>query len=258
MRHRGASTSRNCFWTFFINSGVVKNIISWAMRCVRLVIKSSVILSWLVAYLGHWKLLVPFLFYFYFCLTLHFVVSMLPPLFLLLVGHEFRDPLAFPVSLYVVEYDNYLNSRCFASMSEFVFALTIPDRNNVARVTSFGALVKRWLQCSGCSTSILSCARYDLGMPFICGDDVENERALWDMIWLYSRRDILEVHFYFVMLRRLYHLLYVIDRLDYWWPDWAFERLLRIHQRPLTVSCHNVKIFAVRPVSSPAYNIITP
>lgn len=52
---------------------------------------------------------------------------------------EFHDPPPFAVSECVREYTDYLDSRQFETMCRSGVALTILDRNKIARVTFVGA-----------------------------------------------------------------------------------------------------------------------
>lgn len=84
--------------------------------------------------------------------------------------------------------------------------------------------------------------------PFsLCYEEGEYERMLWDLIPLYSGRDVPKVSLPLSMLHRPFYLLYVIDHLDYWYCDCAFECRFHTHKRPLKVGWHNVEIFAILP-----------
>lgn len=71
-------------------------------------------------------------------------------------GPEFRGRPPFPISWYVREYVNFLDSGFFAAIRERVVELTICDRNKLDRVTSAGSWVKQWLSYGDWDSSILA------------------------------------------------------------------------------------------------------
>lgn len=85
----------------------------------------------------------------------------------------------------------------------------------------------------------------EVDMPFVrCHDEVEFECALWGLIQLYYKREIPDVPLLLVVLRRLFHLFYLIDRLEYWWRDRMFDSRICAHWYSLMAVWHNVEIFS--------------
>lgn len=142
-------------------------------------------------------------------------------------------------------------------MRESFIALTILDRNNINEKTTVGAWVRQWWHCSGRCISVSHCLSSKAYMAFVCCDEeVEYQRAMWDLTWSYFGRDVLEVFLSLIVLRRPFHLFYLIERLEYWWHDFEFKYHLRTKQRLLMVDWHKVEISAVHPASHPVHCVM--
>lgn len=77
---------------------------------------------------------------------------------------------------------------------------------------------------------VVRCVRPEAYMTFVCCyKEIEYERALWDFFQSYCGRDVPEVCLPLVLVRHLFHLVYLIDALDFWCRDCAFECRLHRH-----------------------------
>lgn len=67
-------------------------------------------------------------------------------------------------------------------------------------------------------------------MPFACCyEKVEYARALYHLIQSCSGHDFQEEYFSLIVVGRPFHLFSLIDLLDSWWRDGAFECRLHTH-----------------------------
>lgn len=91
-----------------------------------------------------------------------------------------------------------------------------------------------------------------------CCEEVEFERALWDLLRSYPGRDVPEVYLSSVLPRSPFHLFYLLVQLDYWCRAGVFECNLHTHQRPLMVCWHKVEIFAISAAYRPEHYVMAP
>lgn len=96
-------------------------------------------------------------------------------------------------------------------------------------------------------------------MSFVsCYEKVDHERALRNVIGSYSARNIPEVSFGLVLIRRPSYLFYLIARLDYWRPDCAFACPCGTHQRQLLMGEHKTEIFPAPRASRHLHDVTVP
>lgn len=87
---------------------------------------------------------------------------------------EFRDLLAFPVTRYVHEYVNYLDSRRFPAVHE-----SGADCNNITGVPFVGACVKQRLHCGSQGMSVSQFISSGAYAPFLrCYGEVDYQWVL--------------------------------------------------------------------------------
>lgn len=174
-------------------------------------------------------------------------------------GPEFRDSPPFSAYRYIRKFNGCLDARPFAAMSESGMELTIRDRNKLTRVTAVGARVKRGLHYGGRTMSVSCSVCTAADMPFArCFGEVEYEWALWELIPLGSGRTFPNVGLSAVALRPSFHMIHLLDRMDYWFRNCSFETPLQTHGHPLMVGWPNIEVFAVLPTCRATYHAAPP
>lgn len=169
-----------------------------------------------------------------------------------------RDHSHFPVSQYVCEQVNYLDSRRFAAMHESEVGLTIDDPNIIIRVKSVRTLGNLWLPCWGQKMFVSRFANSKENMLVIrCYEDVEYEHAPWDIIDCARNLMFWKVPLSLVVFRRPSHLFCLIEWPDYWWCDCTFECRLHMRQPLILVDWHKLETFATPPASRYEQYIMT-
>lgn len=107
--------------------------------------------------------------------------------------------------------------------------------------------------------SVSRCANTASDMSFVrCYEDVEYGWVLLELVHWHSGRTALKVSLTLVALQRPFHMIYLMDRLDYWLDDCSFHARFRTHARLLMVEWYKVEVFAIAASCPATYYVTTP